>query len=109
MIGKLRELGCDMDGAMERFLDDQEFYKECFHKFVEDGELDKLAENIQSGNVEESFALAHSLKGTLGNLGLTPLYERMVDIVELLRQGDMSMTPGRYRQLMEEWEKYKKL
>lgn len=109
MIKELRILGCDMDGAMERFLDDQEFYEECFNKFIEDGELEKLGETIESGDLEKSFAQAHSLKGTLGNLGLTPLYEMMVDIVEPMRQGDMTEAPQRYQQLMKEWKRYKDL
>ncbi|MDO4166009.1 MAG: Hpt domain-containing protein [Eubacteriales bacterium] len=109
MIRKLQELGCDMEGSMGRFLNDQEFYKECFLKFVEERELEKLGSVIVSGDVEEAFAQAHSLKGTLGNLGLTPIYNQMVDIVELLRQGEMSGVPQRYQELMKEWEQYKNL
>ncbi len=109
MIMELQALGCDMDRSMGRFMNDQEFYEECFLKFVEDGELEKLGTTIASGDVEEAFSQAHSLRGTLGNLGLTPLFDQMVEIVERLRQCDMSDVPQRYQALMKDWEQYKNL
>lgn len=105
----LREMGCDMEETMERFMDDQEFYVECFHKFIEDKELEALGKMIESGDIEESFAQAHTLKGTLGNLGLTPLYNQMAVIVEFLRKGDMKQALEQYQPLMREWERYKDL
>lgn len=105
----LQEMGCEMDETMERFMDDQEFYVECFQKFIKDRELETLGEIIASGDLEESFIRAHTLKGTLGNLGLTPLYDQMVEIVEFLRKGDMQQASEKYHLLMKEWERYKSL
>lgn len=109
MTEVLLEMGCDMEETMERFMDDQEFYVECFRKFVEDNELERLGISIESGDSEESFTQAHCLKGTLGNLGLTPLYDQMVVLVESLREGDMVQATKQYQTLMMEWEKYKHL
>lgn len=105
----LQEMGCEMEETMERFMDDQEFYVECFRKFIEDKELETLGGAIESDDLEESFTQAHTLKGTLGNLGLTPLYDQMVVIVEFLRKGDMQQASERYQLLMGEWERYKNL
>ncbi|MDE6568536.1 MAG: Hpt domain-containing protein [Lachnospiraceae bacterium] len=109
MTNILQEMGCEMEETMERFMDDQEFYVECFHKFIEDKELENLGVIIESGNIDDSFTKAHTLKGTLGNLGLTPLYDQMVVIVEFLRKGDMQQASERYHLLMREWERYKYL
>lgn len=109
MVTILQEMGCEMEETMERFMDDQEFYVECFQKFVEDKELEGLGVTIESGNIEESFAKAHTLKGTLGNLGLAPIYDHMVVIVEFLRKGDIQQASERYQRLMGEWERYKVL
>lgn len=105
----LQEMGCEMEETMERFMDDQEFYVECFQKFIEHNELETLGATIDSGDIEESFTRAHTLKGTLGNLGLTPIYDQMVVIVEFLRKGDMQQASERYQRLMGEWDRYKNL
>ena len=36
-------------------------------------------------NYKEAFEAAHSLKGVLGNLSLTPLYDKVCKMTELLR------------------------
>lgn len=109
MTKELKEMGCDMEETMERFMDDEEFYVECFRKFVEDKELESLGDLMISRDLEESFTRAHTLKGTLGNLGLIPLFDQMVVIVEFLRKGDMLHALQKYQPLMEEWERYKNL
>ncbi|MBR2100374.1 MAG: Hpt domain-containing protein [Eubacterium sp.] len=35
---------------------------------------------LKNNNLDEGFEIAHSLKGVLGNLSLTPLYDIMVEI-----------------------------
>ena len=109
MTKVLQEMGCEMEETMERFMDDQEFYVECFQKFIEGKEIENLGEIIDSGDIEEAFTRAHTLKGTLGNLGLTPVYDQIVVIVEFLRKEDMQQASERYQLLMKEWERYKNL
>ena len=40
---------------------------------------------LAAGNLEESFELSHALKGVVGNLALTPIYNPLVDMTEMLR------------------------
>ncbi|MBR6232339.1 MAG: Hpt domain-containing protein, partial [Erysipelotrichaceae bacterium] len=40
---------------------------------------------IKENDLEAAFRAAHALKGVSGNLSLTPLYEKVVEITELLR------------------------
>ncbi|MBP3871808.1 MAG: Hpt domain-containing protein [Faecalicoccus sp.] len=82
MIETLRLWGADIEGAMGRFLDDEEFYIDCLHRFVNDGNLRQLKKAVDEENRENIFECSHSLKGTVGTLGLAPLYEKISALVE---------------------------
>lgn len=58
---------------------------ECLEQFTEDRCFSSLARNIEAADYEQAFQDAHALKGVAGNLGLTPLYQSICDIVEILR------------------------
>ena len=40
---------------------------------------------VAAGDLKTAFESAHALKGVLGNLSLTPLYDKVSEITELLR------------------------
>ena len=40
---------------------------------------------MEAGDLDSAFQSAHALKGVLGNLSLTPMYKKSVEITELLR------------------------
>ena len=88
MIDELKEWGCDIDDAMTRFLDDEDFYITCLYTMMQDPLYDRLGEALRSGNVHEAFEQAHTLKGVLANMGLTPIYNIVVQLLEPLRAGN---------------------
>lgn len=51
----------------------------------DDSNFEILKKSIKNKNYEEAFSSAHTLKGVLSNFGLTPLYNKVVEIVEPLR------------------------
>ncbi|MBR5658308.1 MAG: Hpt domain-containing protein, partial [Lachnospiraceae bacterium] len=52
------------------------------------------SERIGERDLKGAFEAAHALKGVLGNLSLTPLYEIVCEITELLRaQTDTDYLP----------------
>lgn len=81
----LREWGCDVDGAMHRVLDDAEFYFQCIEEFIEDANFKILENALEERNLLTAFDSAHTIKGVSGNLGLTPVFEAAVELVEPLR------------------------
>jgi HPt (histidine-containing phosphotransfer) domain-containing protein len=83
----LQEWGCDTAAALERMLDDEDFYIECLQIVQTDVHFDKLKIALENRETETAFDCAHTLKGVLGNVGLTPMYEMDVQIVEQLRIG----------------------
>ena len=103
----LREMGCDMEGAMSRFLDDKEFYFECYNKALTDDGFEKLREALEKKDARESFEYAHALKGVVANLGLTSLLDKISEIVEPLRFGQYEEgLMEKYEAMMQEREKY---
>ena len=45
-----------------------------------------LEDAVASKDLDKAFDAAHSLKGVLGNLALTPVYQPVYEITELLRE-----------------------
>ena len=84
-VEKLNEFGADTNDALERFMNNEQFYIMMVEKALKDDSLERLDSALKDGNLDEGFEIAHSLKGVLLNLSLTPLYEVVVEITELLR------------------------
>ena len=84
-IDKLKEFGANTDDALERCMNNEQFYLMLVEKAMNDDSLERLDSALKDGNLDEGFEIAHSLKGVLGNLSLTPLYDVVVEITELLR------------------------
>lgn len=106
---ELREYGCDMDGAMDRFLNDVELFDKCLDSVLADEAFENLGKALNEGQVRPAFEYAHTLKGVIGNMGLTPLYEIIVQIVEPLRVGSSDGMIDKYKELMTELDKIKAL
>ena len=77
--------GADYQDTMSRFMGNETMYLKFLKMLFQDDNLRKLGEAIDSGNLEAAFDAAHTLKGVVGNMGLTPLYKAVCDIVQPLR------------------------
>lgn len=84
VFSRLEEWGCDINGGLERFLDDQELYLRCLNRFSHDPALVNLRESIREENWKGAYEAAHSLKGTSGTLNITPVYQAARELVNLL-------------------------
>jgi Hpt domain. len=104
---KLKNLGCDIDGAMNRFLGDKEFYFECFDELMKDPGFEELKTALEKHDIDMAFENAHTLKGVLSNLGLAPLSEQMGQIVETLRFGSEEGLLKKYQELEIQIEGFK--
>ncbi len=102
LFDQLRNWGCDIDGAMARFLNDEELYVECLHTVVDDEAFGKLEEALKNKEIDQAFHWAHTLKGVLANMGLTPIYDIVTQIVEILRAGSDENTLSLYKEMMEQ-------
>lgn len=84
-IEKLNAFGADTTEGLGRCFGNEVFYLKLVATIPSESNFDKLKNALEAGNLEDAFLAAHALKGVLGNLSLTPLYTKIVEITELLR------------------------
>jgi len=81
----LRQFGADTATGMGRCMNNEAFYLRLVNLALSDKNFDKLAQSLNAGDTHAAFEAAHALKGALGNLSLTPLYDPASALTELLR------------------------
>ena len=81
----LNAWGCDLEGALERFLGDEELYKSCLPMVAEDESFDGLKEALAADERKKAFDCAHTLKGVCSNLGFSKLCDLSSQLTEILR------------------------
>lgn len=93
-IDALRVFGADTEDGLRRCMGNEGFYLKLVGKVLEDKSFEALADAIARKDLKSAFEAAHSLKGVLGNLSITPIYKPVNDLTELLRSGaDIDYTP----------------
>ena len=97
-VDALQEFGADTAEGLARCMNNEQFYLRLVAMAVGDANFEKLADAIGAQDFKAAFEAAHALKGLVGNLSLTPLYEPVCRITELLR----SRTDTDYTPLLEE-------
>ena len=95
---KLREWGANVDEALVRCLNNESFYLMLVGKALKDIPVGQLKEAVEAGDLDKGFEIAHSLKGVMANLALTPICKPVNEITELLR----ARTVTDYSPLLEE-------
>ncbi|MDO4869880.1 MAG: Hpt domain-containing protein [Bacillota bacterium] len=93
-IDKLKELGADVDSGLARCINNEEFYLKMVTMALQGTGFEALQKAVEDGNLDEAFERAHSLKGVLGNVSLTSLYEPVAEMTEELRsRNDIDYAP----------------
>jgi len=107
LLDDLRNLGCDIDDGLNRFLGNDSLYEKMLKKFP--ASILPLSENIifdiDNGNIKEAISNTHTIKGVAGNLSLTPLYESYTKIVTLLREEKFIDAKNIYLEILPTQEK----
>ena len=84
-IEAMRGWGANVDEALVRCLNNENFYLMLVQKAVQDQNFDRLPEAVAAGDLDKAFDAAHALKGVTANLALTPILKPVQEITELLR------------------------
>ena len=84
-LDTLKAYGANTAEGMGRCLNNEAFYLRMVSMTLADGNFDALKTAMDAGDARGAFAAAHSLKGTTGNVALTPIYEPVCALTELLR------------------------
>ena len=85
-IDALKQFGCNTDDGLSRCMGNEAFYFKLIGKVIDDKNFQMLEDAVASKDLDKAFDAAHSLKGVLGNLALTPVYQPVYEITELLRE-----------------------
>lgn len=101
MIDKLEAWGCNVQEALERFVDDEELYITCMNLFVNDASFSALGDALKSQNYRAAFEAAHTLKGVAGNVSAGSLYEIIGSLTDKLRVNDYTGLDEDYQKIME--------
>ena len=92
-MGEFREVfevyGADYNSTMARFMGKEAMYLKFLDMLFKDDNLEKLGTALEQQDYEAAFAAAHTLKGVVGNMGLTPLFNAVCAIVESLRKREV--------------------
>ena len=84
-INKLKQFGADTDEGLSRCFGNTDFYLKLIDMALADPNFDKLQTSLSNEDYFAAFEAAHALKGVLGNLSLTPMYNLASDMCEQLR------------------------
>lgn len=87
--------GADYTVTMERFMFREEMYLRFLNMMLEDDNFPKLKAALEANDLDAAFDAAHTLKGVSANMGLTPLYNAVCEVVEPLR---WRKKDGQYRE-----------
>ena len=97
-IDKLKEFGANTEEGLARCMGNEALYLRLVSTVADQPDFDRLEECIAEHDLKSAFEAAHAMKGVLGNLSLTPLYEKVCEITELLR----NQTDTDYQPLLEQ-------
>lgn len=99
-VEKLKQFGADTEEGLSRCMNMEEFYLNLCGMIKTEQNFAVLKEAIDKNDLDKAFEAAHSLKGVLGNLSITPLYSLSSEITELLRRKAEADYPALVEQLL---------
>ena len=88
MLDELSELGVNIEDALQRFMNNSALYERMLGKLVNNVKEIKVLPAIEEGDYSTACDNAHTLKGVMGNLSITPLYKGYTQIVNCLRDNN---------------------
>ncbi len=84
-IDDLKAYGANLTEGLRRCMNNEVFYLRLVKMIPGDPNFQKLYKAVEDGDLGAAFEAAHALKGSTGNLSLTPIYAPVCEITELLR------------------------
>ena len=85
-IEELKQNGADLETGLSRCLGNEALYLKLVGMGLGDAKFEELGVAVGSGDLVGAFELCHALKGVIGNLSLTPLYDALSEMTEKLRK-----------------------
>ena len=87
-IEGLRNNGADVETGLSRCVGKEDLYLKLVNMGLGDTKFEELGTVLQSNDLNQAFKICHALKGVIGNLAITPLYEALSQMTEKLRNNE---------------------
>ena len=84
----LKAYGANTEEGLARCMNNEAFYLRMVNLALADKNFDVLKQAMDAGDARAAFEAAHALKGSIGNVALTPIYRPACALTELLRGAD---------------------
>jgi HPt (histidine-containing phosphotransfer) domain-containing protein len=84
-IDDLVAFGANTSEGLKRCLNKEDFYLRMVKKVPDDAYFQKLYDALAVGDLTAAFDAAHAIKGATGNLALSPIFDPVAELTELLR------------------------
>ena len=85
-IENLASYGANTQEGLQRCVNNESFYLRMVKMIPGDPNFQKLYDAVGAVDLDAAFEAAHAIKGSTGNLALTPIYAPASEITELLRE-----------------------
>ena len=106
LIEELNALGADTDEGLDRVMNDKDLYTMMLGMFVDAIQSNPITlEEFGGAELDGLIKKVHTLKGTTGNLSLTPLFNGYNETLVLLRAGQPAQAKARFEQTLPVQEK----
>ena len=87
LFDELRTLGVDIEDGLKRLNGNEALYKRLMGTFVKTLKEHYVPVDFDASDCTGAIEHTHAIKGTSGNLSITPIYKAYTEIVDLLRAG----------------------
>lgn len=100
LLEELKELGVNVDEGIERLMGNTSLYEKMLGSFLKMMKNQSFEPDFDTNDYNEIIEKAHAIKGTSGNLSITPIYEAYTDIVSLLRNQQPEQAKEIYEKIL---------
>ncbi len=87
LLEDLKALGVNVEEGLKRLNGNEKLYTRLFGSFLKTLNANAVTPDFDAEDCTEVIEKTHTIKGTAGNLSVTPLYEAYSEILALLRSG----------------------
>lgn len=84
-LGILEDYGVNVKEGLNRCMNNEAFYLKMVKMALSNDYFNTLGETLAKNDLAAAFEAAHALKGVVGNLSITSLYEPLSVLTEKLR------------------------
>ena len=105
-VEKLTEMGCNTKDGLARCMNNEKFYLKMLPVAIKDNHFDLLEKAIADKDMKAAYEAAHAIKGSTGNLGLTPIYKTISKMSDMLKAGMNADYASIYKIVKTEREKF---